>query len=758
MGPLNRISIIFIVGFILGSAAVAPAADLVVRADGTGKYATIQAAIQAAVAGDNIVLDKGTYQGTGNVNIDPMGKAITIRSLDTSDLATITQTILNGKGTDRIFNFKGGETNTCVVAGLTITNGQGDYGGGISIQSGSSPKIENCIISGNKSSRRGGGIFCSGAGTNPSLLNTYIIGNQAVEGGGGLYCAEGSNPTIRNDTFYGNTGGQRGGAVNCYGATATILNTLMWANTGSAGAQISVQSSGNVSITYSDVQGGSNGIERESGSTASWNSATCIDANPKFVAVGTDLSTGWDDKLHLDKDSPCIDKGDLKLDYPYQLDIDGDLRYYNGRTDIGADEWPHWEWLTVDTTPVKGMVFVDDDACPSWGMAPQSKMVTVGQHIVIFGDVAGYVKPANKLITLVKKGQPLTIAGEYTVYVPPTTGTLSVDTTPVKGDILVDGASWGVAPQSKVIPVGSHTLSFGEVAGYTRPADQTIQVTEGQTTEATGTYTPFIYPENTGTLEINTTPVKGEIFVDGESWGTGPQSKVVATGSHTLRFGPIEGYTPPMEQTISVVQSQITHFLGTYTLGTAPADTGTLTVDTVPVKAEVFVDGQSWGAAPQSQVIINGAHTISFGDVPGYVKPENQSVVITQGHLTQVTGTYYLPLTLKINSSPVQGEVFIDGTSWGTTPISREFKAGQYVISFGNIDGYTRPADQTVTLAWGETKEIEGVYVSNSAPDTGTPSEGGGGRGGCAGPGLVTIGAALLMGLALAGSRFKKTL
>ncbi len=77
---------------------------------------------------------------------------------------------------------------------------------------------------------------------------------------------------------------------------------------------------------------------------------------------------------------------------------------------------------------------------------------------------------------------------------PPTTGTLSVSTTPVNGEVFVDGTSWGTAPVSKSISVGSHTVSFGAVSGYTKPADIIVSVTAGQTASVTGTYTAVSPP------------------------------------------------------------------------------------------------------------------------------------------------------------------------------------------------------------------------------------------------------------------------
>ena len=43
-------------------------------------YPTIQSAIDAAVNGDMVVVCPGIYTGTGNVNLDFGGKAITVRS------------------------------------------------------------------------------------------------------------------------------------------------------------------------------------------------------------------------------------------------------------------------------------------------------------------------------------------------------------------------------------------------------------------------------------------------------------------------------------------------------------------------------------------------------------------------------------------------------------------------------------------------------------------------------------------------------
>jgi len=85
-------------------------------------------------------------------------------------------------------------------------------------------------------------------------------------------------------------------------------------------------------------------------------------------------------------------------------------------------------------------------------------------------------------------------------------------------------------------------------------------------------YADFIYQASslrpvlaeTGTLSIITTPVTGEVFVDGISWGTAPQSKVVEVGTYTVTFGDVEDYTTPSSQVAVVIADTTTTIIGTY--------------------------------------------------------------------------------------------------------------------------------------------------------------------------------------------------
>jgi hypothetical protein len=55
--------------------------------------------------------------------------------------------------------------------------------------------------------------------------------------------------------------------------------------------------------------------------------------------------------------------------------------------------------------------------------------------------------------------------------------------------------------------------------------------------------------------------------------------------------------------------------------------------------------------------------------------------------------------TVNISTTPVSGQVFLDGFSVGNAPLKLELgEIGVYIISFGAVSGYTTPEDVQVTV------------------------------------------------------------
>lgn len=217
-------------------ASATKAATLHVPSD----YDTIQAAIDDASDGDEIVVADGIYIGDGNKNLDFRGKAITVRSENGPD-----NCIIDCENSGRGFYFHSGENSASMVKGFTIRNGYvsgewpQDSGGGISCIS-SSPTITDNIITNNSAIYSGGGIFCFDS-SSPEIQSNTITVNSAFLGGG-IYCFNSSSPVIQNNTITGNSAdvshGGGGGGISCSESSPTIINNIITGNSASVGGGI----------------------------------------------------------------------------------------------------------------------------------------------------------------------------------------------------------------------------------------------------------------------------------------------------------------------------------------------------------------------------------------------------------------------------------------------------------------------------------------------------------------------------------------
>jgi pectin methylesterase-like acyl-CoA thioesterase len=166
------------------------------------QYPTIQAAIDAAVNGDTVIVAPGTYTGAGNRDIDFKGKAITVRSIDPNDPNVVGTTVIDCNGTTgdyhRGFYFHNSEGPNSILAGLTITNGVTLSGGAIKFES-SSPLVKNCV-----------------------LKNNYAYGDYDEEHSGGAFICVNSSPVVSQCVISGNTAKYQGNQVYCKSGNAVI--------------------------------------------------------------------------------------------------------------------------------------------------------------------------------------------------------------------------------------------------------------------------------------------------------------------------------------------------------------------------------------------------------------------------------------------------------------------------------------------------------------------------------------------------------
>src|SRR5256712_8771573 len=195
-----------------------------------------------------------------------------------------------------------------------------------------------------------------------------------------------------------------------------------------------------------------------------------------------------------------------------------------------------------------------------------------GTYAISFGKVAGFDPPASQTITLAS-GQSLTVTGTYTPDSaatgpdPSTYGLLRVTTSPALGSkIVVDGVprdEWGL--NWVKVATGQHSVSFGDVYGYTTPVLQTVTVTAGQTTPAVG---GFIQQ---GSLRILTSPaLAATLFVDNvprDDWG---MWQSMPAGSNAGSFGPAPRHMTPTPQRATGANCGLSTITGTHHVAGSP--------------------------------------------------------------------------------------------------------------------------------------------------------------------------------------------
>ena len=172
----------------------------------------------------------------------------------------------------------------------------------------------NCLITGNRSSHRGGGVYNNGSvyldgiGTSPQFINCTITANHASTSAGGVFNTGLANPTITNTIIWANT----------HGGTPNV------------GAQI-IPLAG-VVLRYSHVQNLTTNFFPDPTNSA---------LDPHFVDLdGADNMLGTpDDDLRLSDASPCINAGDpATVTDPADIDLANAPRLTGCRVDIGAYE------------------------------------------------------------------------------------------------------------------------------------------------------------------------------------------------------------------------------------------------------------------------------------------------------------------------------------------------------------------------------------------------------------------------------------
>lgn len=333
-------------------------------------YSSISEAIAAAVTDDSIVVRDGVYAGTGNVDLNPMGKSLEITSENGAGSCFI-----ECGNSARAFVFETGEDFNCVVRGFTIRHGSAeDFGGAIYCLN-SSPTIDDCSFENNAA---GYGAAISAVNGSPHITQCRFMNNTATYYGGAVFLAN-SLSMISNSYIAWNYADAGGGIYSCWFSQPRLINTLLIWNSADRGGALAMEYMGFadlVNCTLSDNTG--SGLFCQWGNCAVTNSIVYGNSPEQIVADDSSPVITWS----------CIEDG-----YAGQGNIDADPlwtvgpqgEYYLGDANgtvtnpcINAGNMPAEDlcWTVVDD-----MVCLDEYTTDAT-MTVDTDMVDLGYHYI----------------------------------------------------------------------------------------------------------------------------------------------------------------------------------------------------------------------------------------------------------------------------------------------------------------------------------------------------------------------------------------
>jgi hypothetical protein len=359
--------------------------------------------------------------------------------------------------------------------------------------------------------------------------------------------------------------------------------------------------------------------------------------------------------------------------------------------------------------------------------------LTPGDYTIIWGDVSGWTKPSSATQNLAPDGT-ITFSGTYIQQV----GSLAVTISP-PGAVTAGGqwrrvstTPWLDGGSTETgIPVGSYTVEFKTVAGWTTPSSVGVIISNGATATASGTYV-----QQLGSLTVMINP-PGAVTAGGQwrrvgtaAWfNSGFTETAIPVGSHTVEFKTVAGWTTPSSAGVTISNGATATASGTYV-----QQLGSLTVMISPPGA--VTAGAQWrrvgtttwfnGGSTEAAIPV-GSYTVEFKAVTGWATPSSVGVTISNGVTTAASGAYVQQpgsLTVTISSTSPQGSVSAGGqwrrvgtTTWfnsGSTENGIPY--GSYTVEFKPVTGWTTPSSVGVTINNGVTVVTSGTYVRELIP------------------------------------------
>ncbi len=283
----------------------------------------------------------------------------------------------------------------------------------------------------------------------------------------------------------------------------------------------------------------------------------------------------------------------------------------------------------------------------------------------------------------------------------PPVGQLHVETRPDGGEITCNGLSYGAAPVViSDLPAGEHLLVV-HLAGY-HELRRTVSLAAGSHRTIRLDLEPLH-----GLVLVQSDPEAVDVSIDGAHRGQTPLLiPDFPLGTRRLRFE-AEGYMP--REVELAVEDRVPRRVAVDLV----SDAATLAIDTLPLGADVLIDGLRRGRTPlRLERLPRGEVSLEL-TYPGF-KPYQRTLLLRAGEVLELD----IPLepqpgALQVRSMPTGARLYLNDEYQGESPKRIEgLEPGRYRIR-AELRGY-EPDARTVTIAPAETSSEEFRLRRNS--------------------------------------------
>ena len=354
--------------------------------------------------------------------------------------------------------------------------------------------------------------------------------------------------------------------------------------------------------------------------------------------------------------------------------------------------------LTVKLTPSNATWNVNGTTHASG----ESVQVDPGTVMVSFNAVAGYVTPGATNVSINVGASSKTVNVAYEGLPGDVTYTL----TPAEGTWKINGGTYESGDETSV-PAGEYKVTFGALRGYTAPETQNVEVVADGVYRGTAEYTVKQVPLTVKLAPTNSLPDSARWSIVGiEGVYTNAEKVLLDPGNYTVTASDVAGWTTPNPSNVTINVGATSKSL-TMTYKVAP---GRITYTLTPSEATWKINNKTYASGETAEVTA-GTYEVTFNALEGWTAPTAQSVTVAAGEEVSRSASYTaLPATLTVTLTPATARWTVNGSSYASGA-TVELAAGTYSVSFGAVSGYVTPANQNVTLARGEARELSVEYV-----------------------------------------------